>query len=351
MISKIDYLEVLIKTENPHLILISETWLNSNISNAMLHLDNYNIDSNLRIDRNDTAQGRGGGLIVFNRCDVSVNVIDCTSNFNQFCKFSVSLNDKNSCPLYVTLIYRSPNATKENTDELAKLIENCESNSLIIGDYNLPQLDINNSSSDAKSRSILEAASFRCMTNIVEFCTHERGNILDLALVTPQTKPNIFCVDNIGNLGNSDHAMIKIELLVKPSFNRSSQMILDWKKGDVDGLKLHLQNIDFDEKFQDIGMNAAWSMFRTTIDEATNRYIPLKVRRKKGNPPWMTKGVKNLINRKNRAWKKFSKNRSDENFSDYKLAEKGAKRGCNRLSVNLSEILQTAATKGLLAPM
>ena len=57
MISKIDYLEVLIKTENPHLILISETWLNSNISNAMLNLDNYNIDSYLRIDRNEGAEG------------------------------------------------------------------------------------------------------------------------------------------------------------------------------------------------------------------------------------------------------------------------------------------------------
>ena len=327
LISKLDHLDVLIKTENPHLILITESWLNPSISNAMLSFDNYSIENALRLDRNDTAQGRGGGLIVFNRSDVVVNVIDCTSNFNQFCKFSVTLNDKDSCPLYVTLVYRSPNATSENTNELAKLIENCEPNSLIIGDFNLPKLDIENSSCDAKSQAVFDAASFRCMSNVVDFCTHVRGNTLDLALVTPMTKPNIYCVDNIGTLANSDHAVIRIELFMKSAFNKSTQKILDWNKGDIDGLKSHIQGTDFATKFQGIGMNEAWMAFRATIDESISRYIPLKDRRKSGNPQWMTRGVKNLINRKNRAWKNYAKKRTEENFAKYKQAEKDCKKG------------------------
>ena len=41
----------------------------------------------------------------------------------------------------------------------------------------------------------------------------------------------------------------------------------------------------------------------------------------------MTSNVKKLVNRKQRCWKKFCRNRSDLNFQNYKLAEKQCKRG------------------------
>ena len=77
-------MNVLINDEKPHLVCITETWLNDEISNAMISFDNYYIDKDLRIDRADTSQGRGGGLIVYVRNDVIVTPVSHDNNFNQF---------------------------------------------------------------------------------------------------------------------------------------------------------------------------------------------------------------------------------------------------------------------------
>ena len=292
----------------------------------MINIDGYYIDNDLRKDRNDTALGRGGGLIVYVRNDVTVNSISEGNDFNQYCKFSVKLNAK--CrPLFVTLIYRSPNATSENTLKLANLIEKSERNSLMIGDFNLPNLCLASMTSDAKGRPIADATSIRFLENLVDFPTHVRGNTLDLALADEECRQNIFNVENIGNLSNSDHAIIKIELIVSPAFNGTKEKIHDWKKGDQEGLKSHLENVNFQSEFQNKDVTTAWATFRALIEDSINRYIPLVERRKKGDPKWMTRAVKNLVNRKQKAWRRFSKNRSDQNFEKYKLAEKQCKKG------------------------
>jgi hypothetical protein len=215
----------------------------------------------------------------------------------------------------------------ENTIELAKLIENAKKNTLIIGDFNTPQLNVNEQTSDNKSRPVLEATSAGFLTNLVDFPTHIRGNILDYALVDGELKNNVYNVENLGNLGNSDHCIVKIEINVSPKFNHSSELVRDWRKGDEEGLKAHLESIDFDAMFQDKNADTAWVCFKDILEGALDRYIPLTPRRKQGDPPWMTRAVKRLVNRKQRFWKRFSKNRSDYNFDKYKQAEKLCKQG------------------------
>ena len=295
----------------------------------MISFDNYYIDKDLRIDRADTSQGRGGGLIVYVRNDVIVTPVSHDNNFNQFCKFSLNIRGNNQCrrPLYVTLIYHSPNSTFENTAKLAELIKNSEKNCLILGDFNLPKACFKTGTSDAKGRPIVDAISIRSLVSLIDFPTHVRGNILDAALIDIETYASVFNVENLGNLGNSDHALIKIDLEVRPNFNDSKQLIFDWKKGDKEGLKEHLDSINFQSEFQNLDTNEAWTRFKKVLQDSIDRYIPLKPRRKKGSPIWMTRKVKNLVNRKQSRWKRFTKNRTDENFAMYKLAEKQCKRG------------------------
>ena len=46
---------------NPDIILLTETWLNSNINNAAINLAGYETVQDLRIDRETTVGGVGGG--------------------------------------------------------------------------------------------------------------------------------------------------------------------------------------------------------------------------------------------------------------------------------------------------
>ena len=172
-------LNILVKDEKPHILCITETWCNPSISNAMLNIDNYFIDDDLRCDRYDTAGGIGGGLLVYVRNDIVVKALPKVSKFNQYCKFQLlSFNDYD--PLTITLVYRSPNSSDDNTMLLADLVDNCEKKSLIIGDFNLPNMNISSDISDKKGRPVLDAINRRFLENSVQFPTHIRGNILDL---------------------------------------------------------------------------------------------------------------------------------------------------------------------------
>ncbi len=62
--------------EKPDLILMTESWCNGNISDSFLSIDGYELQTDLRMDRIDTAQGRGGGLLVYARTGVVVTKMD-----------------------------------------------------------------------------------------------------------------------------------------------------------------------------------------------------------------------------------------------------------------------------------
>ena len=63
--NKINDLCVLINDSDPDVILITETWCSEEISNAMLNIPEYFIEPELRLDRTDTMNGVGGGLLVY----------------------------------------------------------------------------------------------------------------------------------------------------------------------------------------------------------------------------------------------------------------------------------------------
>ena len=125
---KVDELAGVAVTLQPDIILISESWCNSEISDAHLSVDGYEVQPDLRVDRQDTAQGRGGGLLVYVRNGLKVLTCDRNISFHQYCKFSVA-----DVTLY--LIYRSPNAPAQSILELEQLVRAAEKNSVLIGDF------------------------------------------------------------------------------------------------------------------------------------------------------------------------------------------------------------------------
>ncbi len=53
---------------NPDIIMITESWCNSDVVDAFLSIDGYDLQPDLRADREDTAQGRGGET--FSLCEI-----------------------------------------------------------------------------------------------------------------------------------------------------------------------------------------------------------------------------------------------------------------------------------------
>ena len=59
IVGKIDELSCTASELKPDLILLAETWCNDNTSDAFLNIQGYELQ--IRLDREDTAGGRGGG--------------------------------------------------------------------------------------------------------------------------------------------------------------------------------------------------------------------------------------------------------------------------------------------------
>ena len=67
-------------------------------------------------------------------------------------------------------------------DALADLIRSVERNSILIGDFNLPEIDWQAGQARGSSKKVLEAAEDKLLEQLIDFSTHIRGNILDLLL-------------------------------------------------------------------------------------------------------------------------------------------------------------------------
>jgi hypothetical protein len=120
LISKVPELELVAIDLRPDLIFISETWLNSDINNASLNINGYKFQTELRMDRTDTANGIGGGLAVYSKIGLEILPCDQVCDFNQYCKFKIS-----TCgdELYFYVIYRPPSGGTLSKQMLGNLIK------------------------------------------------------------------------------------------------------------------------------------------------------------------------------------------------------------------------------------
>ena len=289
----------------------------------MLNIPGYFIDPDLRKDRTDTIQGIGGGLIVYSREGLAVKPVEYDSVLNQFVSFQVLTRNKQS-PLNISLIYKSPNSSNENNEELCKFVENHKNNMLIFGDTNYPNIDWELGVSDRRSADFLKTCEDQFLSQLVDFCTHQKGNILDIVLT--DRSADILDIKSIGNLSNSDHSVILCEILLEPEFNSSDQLVFDYKNADMNGLNDFFCSIDWDNLFDGKETDNCWSTFTETVEAGTAQFIPKIPRRTKGKPPWMTRNVIRMCRKKQRYWKAYTSSKTPEHFERYKQQEKTTKK-------------------------
>jgi hypothetical protein len=74
-VNKIDELTSNVSDMDPDLIFLTESWCNNQITDAFLSLPGYELIQELRKDRFDTDRGRGGGLLVYAKNDLTFCVL------------------------------------------------------------------------------------------------------------------------------------------------------------------------------------------------------------------------------------------------------------------------------------
>ena len=199
MVNKVVKLSCTANEINPDLILLTESWCSENISDAFLALPSYELKKDLQIDREDTAGCRGGALLVYSRNGLKILSIDKEVAFNQYCSFKVQ-------DITIFLVYPPPSRGPASVKALTELVNSAGKDSIVIGDFNLPEIDWQAGRARGAARSFMEATEDKLLEQMVDFSTHLRGNTLDLLLTNIPER--VSEVQDAGWLGQSDHSMI-----------------------------------------------------------------------------------------------------------------------------------------------
>ena len=198
--SKIDLLRAWLTYNKPHVITLSETWLNSNISDDEVKLDNY------VLFRNDRGS-RGGGLLTYVSSNLIAELVLPNENPQHFEGLFVKIIFHENKRLIIGNIYKPPSAPADTTDCILSTIKSldCTSEKIILGDFNSNWLD----RSSQKDRNLFNSINLTQLITEPTRVGPSSSSLLDWILVS---HPGRIVQSRVLLDSFSDHSMIFLYL-------------------------------------------------------------------------------------------------------------------------------------------
>ena len=200
-------LNIMVEDIDPHIIGISKSWANTDITDAEIGLTGYEMFRRDRIGR------RGGGVILYVKESIQTyeTKLEREADYNKaVCCKMVSGNSK----LTIGLVYRSPNINKEDNTKIQNVIkEVTKGEYIIMEDFSHGHIkwkSLESTGSEDQQFLFLIQDSFLTQ-HVLELTRGE--NVLDKVLASQKE-----LVDNVNihePLGNSDHNQIHFYINVK----------------------------------------------------------------------------------------------------------------------------------------
>ena len=184
----------------------------------------------------------------------------------------------------------------------ADLIRSVERNSILIGDFNLPEIDWQAGQARGSSKKVLEAAEDKLLEQLIDFSTHIRGNILDLLLTNFPER--VLEVEEVGRLRHSNHSMILVTVAMKADARAKATAQPDWNKADWVKMREELAKVDWRGQIEGRTGQEAWDLLKKKIHLAVDKYVPDRRPRNQNHPTWLSQNILRAIRRKKRLWTK-----------------------------------------------
>ena len=287
----------------------------------------------------------GRGVLLLVRSDLNPSICDIPSNntFQEAIFVDCKVCDIET--LTIGIVYRSPNSTRENSEELNNLISNASKinrNLVIVGDFNFPEisweLETCNTRPDSAPALFLKTLKdnflIQHQNEPTRYRAGQTSNLLDLVLTNSDEL--IYDITTQAGLGKSDHCSLIITLncskvekkqLPRPNF----------RKADFDSINSELGKIEWEKALDDLDVNDAWKKFRDLIDDVVDKYVPKKKINKNKSKPFMTKELLEIVRKKHRTFRKAKKNGSNDNIKEKNKARNKANRECKKARRNLEK--------------
>lgn len=296
-------------TYRPDIISITETKIDDKID------DNEILGRNYTIYRKDRVF-RGGGILVAIDNDSCIKVSDCMIGPGETITLVIQLHHK----LRINLVsmYRPPNYNEQSLSDLQDIIEeNRSNNTVMIGDFNLPDLHWPDSQGMVKPTSTkknfhdtaLEMIRGADLYQMIDESTHRKGNTLDLVFVNKRLLNDITVESSVLPY-ISDHNMILIDIKTqqfsKPT-TKSQKKYIDYNRANYEEIEQQFNSLktEFENDNSRLTVEEIWGKFKVTCEEA-KQSIPGKLSKPKGHP-WINRDIVRLIRKSRRIYKDFKR--------------------------------------------
>lgn len=319
--NKRDILENWIKQLDLDVIALSETKLNSSISPYLIELEGYSF---LRLDR---TKNSGGGLLVYFKSNLTVELVSVSHNPKQCEHMTFSVKASRRKTLYFSLIYRPPNC---NVDTFLTSFEQFlmyfdhSSPHCLLGDFNIDlSLPITNNKAE-HFLNILSAFSYKQTVNEATRLALNKSSLLDLIIVNNR----ISCSNSsVLDCTFSDHQATLLQWNIELEHKSQRHLTFTYrslKTFDKEVFNSEIIACNWTDFYQQPDPDAAWNIFSSNILTVWNKLAPLKKCRikakPKGNKPWITNEILKAMELRDMLYKQFKNTLTKEKFSEYKLA-------------------------------
>jgi hypothetical protein len=159
---------------------------------------------------------------------------------------------------------------------------------------------------------------------LVDFATHDKGNILDLVITNCASR--ILSVSENGKLGNSDLCIIETIIDVSRSDQAPARTIVSWDKADYTEMYNELGSVDWAMELNGQNIDEKLQKLKNIIESSMTRHVPVRVCRNSAKPRWLSRDLVKLVRKKKRAWKEYKLARTAETLGRYNSIEKELKR-------------------------
>ena len=236
IINKKSELNIMVDDIKPHIIGITESWANNDITDAELGLEGY------VMFRKDRIGKRGGGVLLYIKETIPAYEVQLQEEAD--CKEALWCNlVTGHTKITIGVVYRCPNITIQNNEKIHNAIsEVSKGDCIIMGDFNHGNIKW-----DSQQSTGVEDQQFLCLVQDNFLTQHvleptRAARVLDIVLSSQKE-----FVDNVvihEPLGSSDHNQLHFNINIKSDKTKVKQCRRDFRRGNYEEIRKSLAIID-----------------------------------------------------------------------------------------------------------
>jgi len=331
--NKIQDLQNIAYTTNPHVISICETWLPSSFKDNDILNDKLYL-----IHRKDRGTLGGGVLTAITKQIYSKHRPELQSqdpNNNEI--LVVEARPNKHTTMFILSCYKSQAVDEhrflDNLEQtLTNILKRDKSHLLIMGDFNFSELKwetLPMRNISGNSQRFLDMCDNFGLTQYNLNPSTAAGNILELILTN---MPNQWSEIIAGyHPFKSDHYTLIFDILMKIEVAKTpSRLTYNFKRANYEGIRNELTNTNLlsgnDIQEGTTIVDSMWSTFKYNLLTIIHRYVPQVRITNPNSAPWIDHEVIKLSQKKKRAYNKAKRSKSTSKWEKFKKIRNAVKR-------------------------